>query len=67
MKPGYHCEVHHATEWGDGGPTDTDADDEHRSNAAASPGTTAQDHLTSTGFTIRMNFCTPTTGMRQTG
>jgi hypothetical protein len=39
------------------------ADDEHRSNAAGSPGATAQDHLTSTGFTIRMNFCTPTTGV----
>jgi hypothetical protein len=24
MEPGYHCEVHHATEWGDGGPTDAD-------------------------------------------
>jgi hypothetical protein len=24
MEPGYHCEVHHAAEWGDGGPTDAD-------------------------------------------
>jgi hypothetical protein len=24
MEPGYHCEVHHATEWADGGATDAD-------------------------------------------
>ena len=24
MEPGLHCEVHHAREWGDGGPTDAD-------------------------------------------
>jgi hypothetical protein len=39
------------------------ADDEHGSTAAASPEATAQDHHKSTGFTIRMNSCTPTTGM----
>ena len=24
LEPGYHCEVHHAREWADGGPTDAD-------------------------------------------
>ncbi|OBH61544.1 HNH endonuclease signature motif containing protein [Mycobacterium sp. E2479] len=24
LEPGYHCEVHHAHEWADGGPTDAD-------------------------------------------